>query len=83
MAGNGEVWKKEQPDEKWIVVQRKRLRNQFIGSKGKAESVPNSKFKAAEMKVPLFISNVHTEVLKEDIAEYIYEKTKESVFDKN
>lgn len=79
LAGNGEEWIKPKVDEKWIQVQRKRLRNRFVGNLGKAEASANSKFKAADARVPLFVSNVHKAVLETDIVDYIYEKTKERV----
>lgn len=79
LAGNGGKWTKPKEDEKWIQVQRKRLRNRFVGNLGIAESGSNSKFKAADTKVPLFVSNVHKAVLEKDIVDYIYEKTKERV----
>lgn len=80
LAGNGDVWIKPREDEKWIEVQRKRLRNKFVGSMGKAESDPTIKFKAADIKIPLFVSNVHKSVVESDIIDYIYQKTKEKVF---
>lgn len=74
-------WKNSKRDDSWILVEdkKKRSRNRFIGNKGKAESMLTNKFKAADSKVPLFISNVHTDVLESDIVEYIYEKTNETV----
>lgn len=47
---------------------------------GKAESDPTIKFKAADIKIPLFVSNVHKSVVESDIIDYIYQKTKEKVF---
>lgn len=79
LVGNGEDWIKSKVDDSWIQVQRKRLRNRFVGNLGKAEPVSNSKFKAADTKAPLFVSNVHKDVLEKDIIDYIYEKTKERV----
>lgn len=75
---NGEEWKKPNENENWIEVQRKRLRNRFIGSKGKAV-LSCSKFKAADTKIPLFVSNVHKDVTEADIVSYIYDKTQEKV----
>lgn len=63
----------------WKLVQRKRLKDKFIGSRGKAVSDLNSKFRAADTKIPLFVSNVHKDVLESDITDYIYEKTREKV----
>lgn len=66
------------PDEKWIKVQRKKLRNQFVGIKGLAKD-PKSRFKAADIKVPLFINNVDMQVSIDDITDYIKTKTQEDV----
>lgn len=63
-----------QLDEQWKVVQRKKLRNQFIGTTGVAKD-SSSKFKAADVKVPLFINNVDMQVSIKDINEYITSKT--------
>ncbi|XP_063392561.1 uncharacterized protein LOC134678047 [Cydia fagiglandana] len=71
------TWEENKPDAEWMLVQRKKLRNQFIGNTGKAS--PSEKFKAAITKVPLFISNVHRDTTSEDIAEYIRNKTSEVV----
>lgn len=79
LVGNSEDWIKSKEDDAWTQVQRKRLRNRFAGNLGKAEPVSNSKFKAADAKAPLFVSNVHKDVLEKDIIDYIYEKTKERV----
>lgn len=76
LAGNGEKWTVPREDEKWTQVQRKRLRNRFAGHLGKAEAGSDTKFKAAGTKVPLFVSNVHKDVLETDIIDYIFEKTK-------
>ncbi|KAJ2937589.1 hypothetical protein O0L34_g19069 [Tuta absoluta] len=40
VVGVGE-WHVEEPDEKWIAVQRQRLKNKFIGNKGKANIEPS------------------------------------------
>ncbi|XP_064292216.1 uncharacterized protein LOC135309780 [Plodia interpunctella] len=76
---DGQWEKSSKQDNEWILVQKKRSRNRFIGSKGKAESSATAKFKAADTKVPLFISNVHKDVSETDIVDYIYAKTKETV----
>lgn len=79
ITATGDEWKKPEVDEKWIQVQKKRLRNKFIGKMGKANLTSNSKFKAADIKVPLFVSNVAIDVSESDIIDYIYEKTSERV----
>lgn len=72
-------WKVNKPDEGWIKVQKKRHRNQFEGNKGVAITSSTGNFKAAEIKVPLFISNVSKGTLESDICEYIQKMTNENV----
>lgn len=73
------VWK-ENEQEGWTLVQNRRsTRNKFIGMTGKAVSSPKGKFKAAESRIPLFISNVNKETTENDICEYIKNKTQEVV----
>lgn len=80
-ASHGDGWTVPTKDAQWILVQNKRLRNRFITKRGNAvaESKENEKFKAAETKIPLFISNVHTDVCEQDIIDYIHNKTGETV----
>lgn len=72
-------WKVNTPTEEWKTVQRKRLRNKFIGQKGCANTQPQEKFRAADIKVPVYISNVHLDTQESDIKRYIEDKTKENV----
>lgn len=73
-------WKlNDETKEEWTQVQRKKYRNRFIGQKGKAVTESKDKFKAAETKVPLFISNVNKNTSENDIIDYIRSKTKEEV----
>lgn len=72
-------WKKSQPDQEWIEVQRRRHRNRLEYCTGKAPSKQTCNFKAAESKVPLYISNVHVDTTEKDITDYVYENTKERV----
>lgn len=72
-------WTNNGPSEEWKVVQRKRFRNRFIGKTGKAVTDPETKFKAAEIKIPLFISNVDKASSEKDICAYIQSKTNECV----
>lgn len=72
-------WKKEPRTEEWINVQRRKLRNRFIGKTGKATTELEGKFKAADIKMPLFVSNVHKDVSEEDIIKYIRDKTGEII----
>ncbi|XP_061724292.1 uncharacterized protein LOC133530399 [Cydia pomonella] len=70
----------EGSEGEWILNEkRKRYRNQFVSSTGKATIARDAKFKPAEIKIPLFISNVHTDVSENDVVNYIYEKTNERV----
>lgn len=75
-------WKNDKHDnDGFTVVQRRRVKNinKFIGNKGSGKSTSNTKFRAADIKVPLFISNVDKDVSENDIVEYILEKTQEKV----
>lgn len=72
-------WKQNEPKEDWILVQRKRLKNRFVGQRGKAVNQSECMFKAADTKVLLFISNVSKEASETDICEYIHTKTQETV----
>ncbi|CAG9560090.1 unnamed protein product [Danaus chrysippus] len=68
-------WNKQKQDDEWIRVQRKRTRNRFMGHRGKAILEPGNKFKAAEIKIPIYIYNVSKEVSVCDIHAYIKTKT--------
>lgn len=73
------VWKDKKNDDEWKLVQYRRHRNKFIGKTGSASTNSNTKFKAADVKVPLFVSNVDKSVTEKDITDYILEKTQERV----
>ncbi|KAH9637825.1 hypothetical protein HF086_017603 [Spodoptera exigua] len=64
-------WKPMVENEEWTLVQRKRLRNRFEGKRGNAVLEPDEKFKAADVKTPIYIYNVGKEVSENDIIEYI------------
>lgn len=70
----GGVWKQPAPDEKWITVQRKRLKNRFTGNRGNAIAEPNQRFKAADVNIPIYVYNVSKEVTVCDISKYIESK---------
>lgn len=72
-------WKPEVPNDEWIRVQRKKLRNRFTGSRGKADVGSNNNFKAADVKIPLFIYNVSKETSMCDIENYIRKKSNMTV----
>lgn len=55
-------WKEYDTSDEWKLVQKKKLRNRFIGKTGKAKTELNEKFKAAEINVPIYIYNVSKEV---------------------
>lgn len=68
------VWNQPVPDEKWITVQRRRLRNRFAGNRGNATAGPDQKFRAADVNIPIYIYNVSKEVSVCDIMKYIENK---------
>lgn len=76
---DGGKWKNANPDEAWITVQRKRLRNRFIGRTGSASTELSGKFKAAEIKIPILVYNVDKGATEEDVKDYIFSKTRERV----
>lgn len=79
IAGAEGEWKKPDKDSEWITVRRNKSKDRFIGNKGTAKSNSESKFKAADIRLPLFINNVDKDTAAADIVEYIMEKTKVSV----
>lgn len=81
VARKGGTWIEPKKSEEWVLYQKRRLRNRLISQKGSANETEenNQKFKAADIKVPLFISNVDREVSEQDIINYVYGKTKEKV----
>lgn len=69
---------KENADQnEWIEVRKKAKfrQSRFTGTKGKAPVGENSKFKAADVKIPLYIYNVSIDTSAEDIQKYIQDKT--------
>lgn len=75
------VAKVHDPNEGWMVVQRKsqRSKNRLIGNTGNFVVECEEKFRAADRKIPLFITNVHKDTVESDIINYISKKTKENV----
>lgn len=63
----------------WKLAKQKRRSSVNLLCRGSADTGPDSKFKAATIKVPLFISNVCKDTNQNDIADYIKTKTKETV----
>lgn len=67
-------------NSEWQIVRGKRSKPyKLLGQKGCASTVNNDKFKAADVKIPLFISNTSTETSENDIISYIKVKTNEIV----
>lgn len=79
VVGSGDEWEAETQEGKWELVQRKKVNNCFIGKKGKAPSKPDNRFKAADIKIPLFINNVDKNTSEDDIKDYIMGKTNISI----
>lgn len=63
-------------DKEWTLEKRQ---NRFLVNKGKAVAEQDSKFKAADIKVPLFNTKVDKEVSEADISSYVFSKTKEKI----
>lgn len=80
IVNEGQQLKSTEPSsEDWIRIQRKRHRNRFVTVEGKAYMSPQEKFKAADIKIPLFINNVDKNTKEADIMEYISSKTQVNV----
>lgn len=70
------------PEEnsEWQLVQSKSVNKyKLLGQKGRASTAPDVKFKSANIKVPMFISNVSKESGEQDIIGYIRDRTNEVV----
>lgn len=68
-------------ESEWKIVRKKSSKRNYklIGQRGCASTAPDDKFRAADVKVPLFISNVSKETNENDIISYIKNKTSDSV----
>lgn len=65
----------------WQTVEprkKKKLSYRYLGQRGAAEC-ESSKFKAAERKIAMFITNIHKDTSETDISEYIMLRTQECV----
>ncbi|XP_063393318.1 uncharacterized protein LOC134678618 [Cydia fagiglandana] len=71
------VW--EQAQSRKRVAKQRKKQNRFVGQRGRADAMQQGKFKAAELTIPLFISNVHKDTLEDDIVEHIRVKTNTTV----
>jgi RNA recognition motif-containing protein len=78
-VAQGGEFKSRTPDNEWRTSQKRRLRNRFIGQEGKAILSPDTKFKAADIRVPIYIYNVSKETTASNIVEYIKLKTNVTV----
>lgn len=75
------VLKVQNPNDGWTVVQRKapKSKNRLLGKLGNVVIDSEEKFRAADRKIPLFITNVDKNTTEADIAKYIKSKTNEEV----
>lgn len=70
----------EKEDTPWQTVNKKKKQKyRYLGARGKADA-PISSFKAANKKIPIFITNVHMDTLESDIVNHIKLQTQERVF---
>lgn len=68
-------------NDEWTVVTKKsyKSKNRLVGKMGNVVVESEEKFRAAEKKIPLLITNVHKNTKESDIINYIQNKTKENV----
>ncbi|KAJ2945535.1 hypothetical protein O0L34_g354 [Tuta absoluta] len=67
-------------DKEWQQVKRKKKPSyRYSGQFGAATCTLNENFKAADRKIPMFITNIHKETTEEEIINYILNKTQERV----
>lgn len=76
--GDGQQVAGEERD--WILVQKRKSKqkNRYSGKIGTAMTSMGN-FRAAEKKIPIFITNVHRETNESDIVSYIKVKTGETI----
>ncbi|XP_041968415.1 uncharacterized protein LOC121725477 [Aricia agestis] len=70
---------KNDTEDGWSLVQKKKIKKRFESKSGKACSDISEKFKASDIKIPLFISNVNKETTENDICEYVTKMTGETL----
>lgn len=71
---------KENNNEGWQTVQRRKVtKYRYSGKAGVARDLECT-FRAAERRIPMFITNVHMSTAESDIVNHILSKTQESVF---
>ncbi|XP_073957557.1 uncharacterized protein [Choristoneura fumiferana] len=69
---------KDEGEFETVVYKKKKVNYRYRGQIGAANE-SNTLFKAAERKIPMFITNIHIDTQEHDIAKYILEKTQETV----
>ncbi|CAH0720919.1 unnamed protein product, partial [Brenthis ino] len=69
----------EENPNPWINVTYKKNTNRFQGKLGIGKVETSSTFKSADIKVPLYISNVDKNTSERDICEYVQSKTQEKI----
>lgn len=69
----------EQPWQEVISKRTVRKQNPYNGRIGKASENNRAKFKAAQTKIPLLITNVNKDTDDKDVSDYIVQKTGEKV----
>ncbi|XP_061705622.1 uncharacterized protein LOC133516624, partial [Cydia pomonella] len=77
----GQQNKENENGDPWITVERRKkykTNYRYAGLRGIARDA-ECKFRAAEKKVPIFISNVHKEANERDIQDYVRQKTNETI----
>lgn len=72
---------KDDNEQEWTLVQKRRPRknNRLKGKMGCNSVETEYNFRAADRKVPIFITNVHKGTSESNICKYIYNKTSENV----
>ncbi|KAF9808552.1 hypothetical protein SFRURICE_002012 [Spodoptera frugiperda] len=69
----------ENEKEGWkTVTRRKRIKYRYHGQTGISRDMDGG-FKAADKKVPIFITKIHVDTTERDIINHIFKKTKETV----
>ncbi|CAH2085982.1 unnamed protein product [Euphydryas editha] len=63
----------------WIIVTNKRKKNSNRYGNKIGSAIQTSNFKSADLKVPIFITNVHKDTKPESISEYVYKQTNEKI----
>lgn len=80
-AENGRTMSAHENEGEWRRVERRKpTKYRYLGKSGVARDLESAgSFRAAERKIPMFITNVHMSTTEHDISEYIFNKTNETV----